>query len=121
MNLRFLGYYGTLVGLVIVGFLQYCRTGNNKIKRRYNERFMKIISGIFSVAFMIAFFLETWEGIGVFLERHTTTQNAGGAVIAIVPLVVMFIGFALFACLYGLGNVVAYATKKRYQKMNLAR
>lgn len=124
MSKTYLAYHGTLIGLnywpdiiklalivaIVVGFFQYTK-GKNGARRRYNERLLNIATAIFSIAFLVAFSLETWRGVVVWLQRSMTTSGSEDIAFILAPFVIigaaaMFAGVMLWT-----GDLVARATK----------
>ena len=96
--------------LAYVGWQQYHMTKQNGLKRRYNERFIGIISGLFSVGIAIAVLFECFGGIVKYCDNHFLAMGDSSAWSVIIAYFgVCFLAFIWFSFIFLVGVMVGRA------------
>lgn len=101
-----------VVIMVFFGFSQYHLSNSKlRIRRRYSERFFGLISGIFTVVFIILLFKESSD---LLLKFGYSTLSSGDSEFYAVTSAVfagMCISAIFFALSYYIGKIAGYAKR----------
>lgn len=94
----------SIIVMVVVGFFQFTLNKQGRIRRRYNQRFIGIISAIFASAVAVAIFVECSNGIVKYCDNNCLTAYDSSAWSVIMMFVAIeFFGMMWFALDYAIG------------------
>ncbi len=99
--------------MIIIGQNQYVMTSSQRIRRRYNERFIMLFSIVFSAISSIMILVESGNGIiQMFDDTLAVTDSPAWSVI-LTPWVVMFVGMIFCVMLYSIGTACGWMQRGR--------
>ena len=105
--------------MILVGIKQYhLSDGVKRIKRRFNERFFKFLSLIFTAIFVILFMNESSDILIRYGYSCLTASDSEFYVIPIAAVAGMTIASIFYAASYFIGTIAGYA-KRGYLEENL--